>query len=182
MIIITGGKLKSHRIKTLEGLNTRPTSSKVRESIFNIIQFDIEKSTWLDCFSGSGIIGIEALSRGADKVTFVEKNPKAYSIILENIKKLNLSEYSDTYKIDIIKFMKENNTKYDFIYLDPPYQSNYYQEISDIFQNKDFLNENGILIVEHESNMNLSNIFINLDFTKTYKYGRTSLSFFKNKV
>jgi 16S rRNA (guanine(966)-N(2))-methyltransferase RsmD len=180
MLIVTGGTLKGNKIKTLDGLKTRPTSSKVRESIFNIIQFRIKNSSWLDCFSGTGIVGIEALSRGANKVTFVEKNQKAYSIILENIKKLNLLDYSETYKTDFVNFIKMDDNKYDFIYFDPPYQSNYYEIISDIFKNKNFLNKDGNLIIEHESSMNIFSIFNNLQFIKTYKYGRTCLSFFKN--
>ncbi|GIW22938.1 MAG: RNA methyltransferase [Candidatus Sericytochromatia bacterium] len=182
MIKVTGGTLKGYKINTLKGFETRPTSSKVREAIFNIIQANVVNSNWLDCFSGSGIIGIEALSRGALKVTFVEKTYNSYTTIINNLKKTNLIKKSDIYKMDFFKFINKCNEKYDFIYFDPPYQSNYYQEFSNFLTKKNLLNENGILIVEHESNSDLSNTFINLHFTKTYNYGRTSLSFFKNII
>lgn len=108
-------------LKTPEGLSTRPTSDRVKESLFSIIQFDILNAKVLDLFAGTGQLGIEALSRDAKYAVFVDEQDKAYKLICDNLKKTKLENYARVVRSDYAVFLKNCHEKFDIIFLDPPY-------------------------------------------------------------
>ncbi len=123
---IVSGKARGTKLYTLEGNNTRPTLDRVKESLFNILQQDIQDSIFLDLFAGSGAIGLEAASRGAKKVLLCEISKDAVEIINKNIEKTHMQDRTILYKMDFNDFLKkELKDNVDIIYLDPPYQTNY---------------------------------------------------------
>ena len=123
---IISGTARGTKLFTLEGEHTRPTLDRVKEAFFNIIQNEIEDSVVLDLFSGSGAIGLEFASRGAKKVYLNDNSKEAFDIIKQNINKTHLSTKVELYNMDFLKLIqniKEN--KFDIVYLDPPYKTNY---------------------------------------------------------
>ena len=144
---ITAGKFKNKQVKTIESDLIRPTLSKIRESLFNVLQNEIIDASFLDLFAGSGIVGIEAASRGAKEVIFIEKNPKHYKLLKENLKGLvfeNKTFLADTTAI-IEKF---DANRFDIIFSDPPYKTDLNKKIMKIISEKNLLKENGYLIIE----------------------------------
>ena len=120
---IISGKARGTKLYTLEGNITRPTLDRVKESVFNIIQNNIIESVFVDLFSGSGAIGLEAASRGAKKVILCEKDKNAANIIKKNIEKTHLNENTILYNMNYEKMIEELNEKIDIIYIDPPYKT-----------------------------------------------------------
>ena len=123
---IISGKARGTKLYTLEGTNTRPTLDRVKESIFNIIQGNIENATVLDLFAGSGAIGLEMLSRGAKKAVLCDNSKEAVGIIKKNIEKTHSQEKAEIYNSDFETCLEKiKNQKFDIIYLDPPYATDY---------------------------------------------------------
>lgn len=171
-MIITGGIYKGRKIKTPDESITRPTLSKVRMGFFNTLYSllgDFENKTFLDVFGGSGIMGLEAISRGFSSVTVIEKNLKAATIIKDNYKNLGL--VPDLKIGDSLKLLNKINNSYDVIYIDPPYQSGIYEEVFSKLKYKPST------IVAAEHNQAFSNEGFELIKTKTY--GGKQISFFK---
>lgn len=153
---ITGGSLKSRKIDSPKGSNVRPTLSQVRESIFSALFsiIDFEGKTFLDVFAGSGIMGFEAVSRGFEAVTFVEKDRKTFFLLKENTKKLGIStNQARFFSGDSTKILKKLDVGFDVIFVDPPYQGGFYDEILEIIKEKNLLNKNGFVILEHPSDL-----------------------------
>ena len=150
---VIAGIYKGRRLKTLEGLSVRPTSDRLRETLFNILTPQIEGARFADVCAGSGAIGIEALSRGAGHVTFIESSLKAARIISENLRNCGVSW--EDYKVinrDVIRAMKNfasEKSQFDIIYFDPPYNSDIYTPVMWQIANNNLLAEDGVLIVEH---------------------------------
>ena len=145
---IIGGKARGTKLYTLEGLATRPTLDRVKESIFNIIQSEIYGSTFLDLFSGSGAIGLEAISRGAKKAILCDKSKEAINIIKKNIEKTHASGQVELYNQDFEEVLKNIKEHIDIIYIDPPYETNYIQKALKIMQNSEFITEETTIILE----------------------------------
>lgn len=144
---ITGGKFKGRKIKTVKSNDVRPTSSKMRESLFSILNslgFDLEGKVFLDLFAGSGIMGLEAISRGCSKAVFIEKNYSVYALIKNNLKALAID--AEIYKQDALRFLDKTDNKFDIIFIDPPYFEGYYDKILPLA--KGATNSNGLIIVE----------------------------------
>ena len=135
MRVITGSA-RGAKLKTLEGLATRPTSDRVKEAIFNIIQFDIEGRRVLDLFGGSGQLAIEALSRGADYAVLVDQSAEAVKVIKDNLKKVKFDQKASVFQMDYLRYLSTSREKFDIIFLDPPYAEksleNALQKISEI--------------------------------------------------
>lgn len=175
---ITAGKFRQKHVKTIDSKDIRPSLSKIRESIFNILQNEVEGTFWLDLFAGSGIIGLEAVSRGAQKVIFIEKNPRHFRLL-----KANLSQFEfehEAYLKDAIKaleYFKEG--QFDFIFLDPPYKSDLAEKALKIIASKKLLNSNGTIIIECSGDKEFEDLIQELNLTiKTKKvYGDTKLYF-----
>lgn len=147
---ITGGIYKGRKIQAPSENTTRPTLSKAREGVFSSLfsLIDFENKSFLDLFAGSGIMGLEALSRGFD-VCFVEKNLKVTSVLKRNFSSLNI--HPQLFTMDATKFLNSSTQTFDVIYIDPPYKSDLYEKSLDIIYEKNILNDNGIIIVEHDS-------------------------------
>jgi 16S rRNA (guanine(966)-N(2))-methyltransferase RsmD len=122
MRVITGSA-RGCRLKELEGMETRPTTDRVKEGLFNIIQFDIEGRKILDLFAGTGQLGIECLSRGAASAVFVDRRPDAVKLIKENLKVTSLTDKGRVVSGDSVEFLKSIREKFDIIFLDPPYEA-----------------------------------------------------------
>lgn len=179
---ITGGKYKNKSIETVKGQEVRPTSSKVRESIFNIIQltesgtvFYENKTVMLDLFAGSGIMGLEALSRGAERVVFVEKNPRHSEVIRKNIQDfLNKTKLINA---DAVKILDKLDEQFNFIFIDPPYNAELYEPVLKKIQENNTLSDEGFIILEYSSDLKINEIIEKTEF-KVYKekiYGDTGI-------
>lgn len=172
---IVGGKYKSRVLFEFKGDAIRPTADKVRESLFNILQNRIYGSDFLDLFCGTGAMGIEALSRGAKCVAFNDKSRDSIALTKKNLQKL---EISDGYKItnfDASTYLLSTADKYDIIYIDPPYQSDFGLKALAVASKA--LKDNGIIIYENEKPF--SEDIIGLTKVDERKYGRVYLTFFK---
>lgn len=179
---IIGGKAKGTKLYALKGDTTRPTLDRVKESVFNIIQNDVYDSTFLDLFSGSGAIGLEAASRGAMFVIMCEKDKNAIQIIKKNIEKTHLNEKVFLYETSFQILLKNINKKFDIVYLDPPYITDYaYQSTKMILENK-LLNKNGMIIIETDDDKKIKEQIkdLNIEIVNEKKYGHIHLIFLKN--
>ena len=168
---IIAGKARGTKLYTLEGMNTRPTLDRVKESLFNIIQNEIPGSTFLDLFAGSGAIGLEAVSRGARKAILCDKEKSAIQIIKKNIEKTHFQNetelYNETFEKLLTAKIYEN---IDICYIDPPYKKNYVYE------------ETMIIIETDEKERIISQIEkLDIEITDQRKYGRANLIFAKPK-
>ncbi|MBQ7286202.1 MAG: RsmD family RNA methyltransferase [Candidatus Gastranaerophilales bacterium] len=173
---LTAGQFKGQKIEVPQ--NVQPTLSKVRESVFNILlQYDLGEMKFLNMFSGSGLMGLEAISRGY-KVKELEINPKIAQIIKSNYKRLKLTP--DLTICDSLKFV--SNEKYNVIYLDPPWDMDYKPIIK---KANEFLDDNGVIVVEYDKqkNIDIQNILdelnIDISLVKSKKYGRCLIAVLK---
>ena len=142
------GTARGRRLKELPGMDTRPTTDKVKESLFNIIQFDIEGRRVLDLFGGTGQLGIEALSRGAARCTFVDMNRQAAAIIRDNVTAVGFADRAMVQQGDATAFLAGCREKYDLIFLDPPYQTQLLENCIQAVAKFDILSEHGIMVCE----------------------------------
>lgn len=177
---IIGGTLRSRIIEAPLGRTTRPTSDKTREAIFNIVQGMLGNASVLDLFAGSGALGIEALSRGAATVTFVDKDAHAIQCIKKNCKNLHLENQVTILKIDYRKLDQLSST-FDLILLDPPYQMKVFDEILMIIEKNHLLNENGVIIYETNKENHLDHEYDGY-LLRQYRYGIAYLSVLKKKM
>ena len=146
---ITGGDLKGKKIPFNFKNSLRPTSSKLREILFNWIQFEIHNLKCLDLFAGTGSLGIEAISRGALNTVFIESNKKNYRMLKNSIHELNLNDKSMILFKDGLAWIKENNlSDFDLIFLDPPFNENYEKKVLDILKKKQNLKSSCKIYIE----------------------------------
>lgn len=148
---VIAGKARRIPLSTVEGFDTRPTTDRIKETLFNMLQNQILGCHFLDLFSGSGAIGIEALSRGAVSCYFVEKNPRAVSCIQDNLKKTNLQKEAWVLSMDVlsaISRMKQQNEKFDIIFMDPPYDCSLEKTVLEQLKDGELLQEDCLIIVE----------------------------------
>lgn len=181
---VISGSARGTTLHTIDDINTRPTLDRVKESLFNIIQDQIEDTTVLDLFAGSGAIGIEFLSRGAQKAYFCDKSQKAVDMIEKNLDKTKLRDKAIIFNTDYINCISRiNSTEFDIIFLDPPYKETFSIEAIKKINEKKLLKKGGIIIIEtDEPERDIKEIEkIDIDY-KIYdlrKYGRASLIFLK---
>ncbi len=155
---VIAGKARSIPLKTVEGLDTRPTTDRIKETLFNMLQNELADCFFIDLFSGSGGIGIEALSRGAKKAVFVEKSPQAVQCIKENLKKTKLEEDAVVIASDAVSaiYRLENGEPADFIFMDPPYQQGLERQVLEALKNSSLVDEYTTIIVEADLNTDFS--------------------------
>lgn len=147
---IIAGTARSLPLRAPEGLNTRPTSDQIKETLFNMLQFDIPNAYFLDLFAGSGQMGLEALSRGSEYAVFVENNRKAVKCIEENIKFTKFDKQSALIPSDVISalYNLEGKYKFDIIFMDPPYEKELEKDVLMYLQTSSILKEDTIIVVE----------------------------------
>ncbi len=147
---IIAGTARSMPLKTIEGTDTRPTTDRIKETLFNIIQMDVPGAVFLDLFAGSGAIGLEAVSRGAKKAVFVENNRRAAACIQDNINFTKFNSYCDLKCMDFLAALRmlERRYVFDIIFMDPPYGKGLVKEALDYLENSSVIGEDTIIIAE----------------------------------
>lgn len=173
---VISGSARGRRLKELQGMDTRPTTDKVKESLFNIIQFEIEGRRVLDLFGGTGQLGIEALSRGADHCTFVDMRKEAAALIRENLRLTGLSERSRVVQGDALSFLSSCGEKFDVILLDPPYHTELLEKSVKRVTEFDILREHGIMICESAAERELPALPPPYERGREYRYGKIRLT------
>ena len=171
MQIITG-KYRARKLKAVDSAQTRPTLARVKESVFNLIFDRISGAIVLDLFAGSGAFGAECISRGADKVFFVDSSLEAIKTIQTNTK--NMVEEFEIIKNDFVNSLhgfKDKKIKFDLVYLDPPYKSDFAMKALDMLDEFDLLNSDATIVVEHEFQNDLQNLKECYIIEKSKKYG-----------
>lgn len=173
---IIAGKYRGKKLREFDGTAIRPTSDRAREGIFSVLQFQIEGKRFLDGFCGSGAMGIEALSRGASEVVFIDINKKSCEIADCNLKSVGVSQRAKN--VDLLKYLSSETKPFDIIFLDPPYASDVGVAALKIIAKRKLLTPNGIVIFESGSAFN--DVIDGLILYKTKKYGIAEFAFFKN--
>jgi 16S rRNA (guanine(966)-N(2))-methyltransferase RsmD len=174
--VITGSA-KGRRLKTLPGLEVRPTIEGVKEAIFSIVQFEIEGAIVLDMFAGSGQLGIEALSRGAKKVYFVDNSAESVKVIRDNLKHTRLEENAVVSNTANNAFLRSTRETFDIAILDPPYNHKLIRKTMPALVEK--MSEGGIIICEHERETELPERFGEFGISKVYRHGRATLTAYR---
>tara|TARA_E500000331_G_C17176612_1_gene678603 strand:+ start:130 stop:684 length:555 start_codon:yes stop_codon:yes gene_type:complete len=181
-MIITEGLYRFKKVKSLKGLVLRPTSSKVRQAIFNILIHKFNWEDWkanscmLDAYAGTGIVSFEAISRGISKVTLIEKNKKVFKLLVNNVNNFKLEGLVETINYDFMKVNKFDY-KYKLVYLDPPYHKGIINTAIEKIIDMNVLEKKSVLICETEKNIKFEDNFTNY-LIQTKTYGPLKLSFF----
>lgn len=179
---VISGKARGLKLDSPKNQDVRPTTDRVKESLFNIINPYIRESNILDLFAGTGSLGIECLSRGAKNCVFVDKSKDSINIIKSNVKKARVENESTILNIDFkdaVKRLSSQNQKFDVIFMDPPYYENMFIECLKIIDELNLLYEDGIIIVEHDTKDLFDESIGNLVKSRDKKYGNTTLTFYK---
>lgn len=176
---VVAGKYKRTPLKTINSLSTRPTKDMVKEALFSSIYID-EDTSFLDLFSGSGAIGIEALSRGAKEVYFNDLNKDAVKVINENLNKLKENRFVYNLNYDTCLFKLRGN-QFDYIFLDPPYSFKEYENVFKLIGEYNLLNDNGKIIVEVKKDVELDDNICSLNKYKEKKYGISKLIYYRRE-
>ena len=175
MRVITG-TARGRRLKELEGRETRPTTDRVKEGLFSIIQFDIEGRRVLDLFAGTGQLGLEALSRGAERCTFVDQRREAAALVKENVKLCRFEDRSRVAQEDALSFLSVCREKFDVVFLDPPYQSGLLEKSLKLLTQFDILQEHGIIVCESGTEWSVPALESPYETGREYRYGQIKLS------
>ena len=180
MRVITG-KARGVNLKTPEGLQTRPTTDRVKEALFSVIQFDVPTASVLDLFGGTGQLGIEALSRGAKKAVFVDESDKACRLIHENLKRTRLEGEGSVVRSDYLAYLSRCREKFDIIFLDPPYAEVFLENALKKITEIDILQSGGIIVTERPLGKELPYDFEGYTRSKDYKYGNTLITLYRKE-
>ncbi len=147
---VIAGSARRTALKTLEGMETRPTTDRIKETLFNMLQYDLADCVFLDLFAGSGAIGIEALSRGAAQCVFVEQNPKAVDCVRANLRATHLEDRAVVMHCDALTALRrlEGKYRFDYIFMDPPYGQELERQMLAYLQNSSLIDKQSTLIIE----------------------------------
>lgn len=182
---VIAGKHKGRHLTAYKGTLVRPTSDRVKESVFSIIQTCVIETSFLDLCAGTGNIGIEALSRGAKQVTFLDRNLSCIRLIEKNLKIIGLDINQPEVQlikedvIEGINQLHQQSESFEVIYLDPPYDSDLYNQCLSYISDTSVLETTGILLVEHRKHRKLPSVYNRLCCYRTKLYGETCLSFYR---
>lgn len=175
MRVITGSA-RGRKLKSLEGLETRPTADRVKEGIFNIIQFDLEGRRVLDLFAGTGQMGIEALSRGAASAVFIEQRRDAAALVRDNLKTTDLSDRGRVVCGDAMAYLGSAREKFDIIFIDPPYAAKLWDSALHTISRFDILANHGIIVCESPMEQEMPEMAPPYYLHRTYRYGRIKVT------
>lgn len=178
MRVITG-KARGVQLKTPEGMQTRPTTDRVKEALFSIIHFEIPGARVLDLFGGTGQLGIEALSRGAVSAVFVDAREESCRLIRENLKRTKLEKEGKVVRSDYLDYLSRCRETFDIILLDPPYAEVFLENALKRITEIDILETNGIIVAERPLGKELPWEFDGYTRSKDYKYGKTLLTIYR---
>lgn len=178
MRVITG-KARGVQLKTPEGMQTRPTTDRVKEALFSIIQFEIPGAKVLDLFGGTGQLGIEALSRGAKCATFVDAGEAPCKLIRENLKRTRLEGDARVVRSDYLAYLSGCREQFDIIFLDPPYAEVFLENALKRITEIDILHSNGIIVTERPQGKELPWEYKGYTRSKDHKYGKTLITIYR---
>lgn len=178
---VISGQFRGRKLEKLEGMDIRPTSDRVKESLFNMLGARLFDCAFLDLFAGTGGIGIEAYSRGATQVVFIDESAKSIKVLKTNLEKLQIQEQVEVYNTDYINAINKlasDNRKFDIIFIDPPYLKGYAQNALVQLADNKVLKEDAIVIIEHDIQDKMPESAGNLNMQRQKKYGNTMLSLY----
>lgn len=181
---IVGGTARGKRLASFRGMSIRPTTDKVREAIFNILSQPFSFKTVLDLFAGTGAMGIEALSRGAETAVFVDNDPKAVKIIKKNLDSCGFADRAVIIAKDVqsaLKLLSKKGEKFDLVIIDPPYSSSLTGTALNHIADNGFLNTDGIIVAESSKRMIWDGGLKGIELFDRRRYGDTVVSFYKNR-
>ena len=177
---IIAGKLKGRKLRSIRGSKTRPTAARIREAIFNILAFQIHEATVLDLFAGTGAFGIEALSRGAELVVFVDVDYDSISVLHKNIQSLSLENLTKTIRWDLTRSLNclgSLRSTFNLIFMDPPYNKNLIEPALFNLHSSQCMESGARIVVEHSHREPLMNIQLPFEIADQRRYGKTLVSF-----
>lgn len=179
---VISGELKGRRLLPVPGQSTRPTTDKVKESVFNIIGPYFDGGVVLDLFAGTGGLGIEALSRGMDRAVFIDQDPKALQVVRKNVEMCRLQDRVEIYRNDArraISLFTRNRTVFDVVFMDPPYHLDLIPQLATALIQHDLLAESAVIIAEHSANRELPEQIETFVRSKLVTYGDIAVSFYR---
>ena len=181
---VIGGKAKGRKLRLVPGLSTRPITDRVKESLFNILRMDIVHCKFLDLFAGTGSVGIEALSRGADYVRFIDLNRRAIRTVQENLKAVDLEEGSQVFQMDALAMLsRPPDERFDYVYVAPPQYKEIWKEALQVLDKQpDWLVEDGWVIVQIDPREYAEVELIHFSEFDQRRYGNTLLVFYEREV
>lgn len=178
---VIAGEAKGRRLKGPRGTETRPTSDKVKEALLSILGDRIKDARMLDLFAGSGGIGIEALSRGAAHLDFVEVDEAIADTLEENLTACGFSNRASVYRMDAFRFIKQIRQPYDLVFADPPYHAWQLKKLLPVIERSVIISPDGLLILEHFRKVKLPQEIGELQTVRSYEYGDTTLTLYRKK-
>ena len=180
---VIGGKYRSRQLRSLRGLDVRPTADRLRETLFNVLAPQIEDSVWLDLYAGTGAVGIEALSRGARTVYFVDSSRKAAAVIRDNLRSLEIEEGYAVIEREAdraLRMLDSQAVSCDVCFLDPPYRMQpAYSEVLGFLSQSRLLKPSSIVVAEHDKHFDPGSKFGALERYRELEQGDAVLSFYK---
>ncbi len=181
---VIAGTAKNHKLIAPEGLHTRPITDRIKEALFSMWQFKIPESSFLDLFSGSGSMGIEALSRSAARVVMVDNDNEAIKIIKQNIQNCHLNNGRELIlKEDVFFFIKSSKEKFDIIYADPPFTvETIFEPLMQALSESDLLDDDGFIALRTLESKKMSDRYGNLVKYKEKKYGISHIHFYRKET
>lgn len=174
---VIAGSARGRKLKTIDGIEVRPTTDRVKEAMFSILQSEIPGATVLDLFSGSGQLGIEALSRGAKRCVFVDSSRESIATTKQNLKTTGLFDQSVVITSDSIAYLKSCSEHFDIVLLDPPYKSSLLEKALDITPS--ILSSRGVALCETTADYSFSENIKKLSLKKEYRYGKIKLAIYR---
>ena len=178
---VIAGIAKKRRLKAPKGLTVRPTADRVKEALFNILKDKIEDCSFLDLFAGTGNIGIEALSRGAARVTFIDYSPRSIRFVKENLILCRFEDKAEVIQVDAFEYVKKQikpHERYDIVFIDPPYRADLLEILLPLLGRSSLLKDEGVMVIEHSQKIKLPAVIGRLTLFKSYRYGDTTLSLY----
>jgi 16S rRNA (guanine966-N2)-methyltransferase len=184
---VIAGKFRSRSLKSLKGLALRPTSDRLRETLFNVLAERVADARFVDAFAGTGAVGIEALSRGAREVIFIENHVPAVALIRKNLQALGIQSLGSVLALDTLRGLQRlvanppaASSLVDIVYLDPPYAAAQdYRRVLAFLGAAPFLAQGSLVIAEHRSSVELPETFGNLSRVRVLRQGDATLSFYR---
>ena len=175
---VISGSVRGLKLNAPEGLSTRPTLDRVKEAVFSMLYPYLCDAVILDAFSGSGALGIESISRGAQFCVFADNNPSAIKCINDNLKNAKMGDRAYVFAGDVFEYIKKQDKKFDIIFIDPPYASGIYKNILEEIYSSDILNEDGLILAEWHISQK-PEFGEQFTIAKEKKYGRVGITLFK---
>ncbi len=181
---VIAGKKKGTKLYSLDGMDTRPTLDRLKQSVFSMIQYETDNNKCLDLYAGSGALGIEAISRGFNEADFVDCSKAAIGIVKKNLKKTGFDSLSRVHIKSADDFLNDCDSVYDLVFLDPPYNRGLIVKPIEIMLHKNLLSDGALIVIEHSANERLDELD-RLDGIYKYKnrlYGNKSISIYRRVI